>query len=69
MTLREAVRMDATKPHYLLSLARVLLENPRYERAGTLPVVRSLLDRAVQIAPDDTDVNALHDEVVQEMGG
>jgi hypothetical protein len=69
VTLREAVRMDATKPHYLLSLARVLLENPRYERAGTLPVVRSLLDRAVQIAPDDGDVHALHDQVVSEMGG
>ena len=69
VTLREAVRMDATKPHYLLSLARVLLENPRYERAGTLPVVRSLLDRAVQIAPADSDVQALHEEVVQEMGG
>lgn len=69
VTLREAVRMDASKPEYLLSLARVLLANPRYERAGTLPVVRSLLDRAVQIAPDHGDVKDLHKQVVSEMGG
>lgn len=69
VTLREAVRMDASRPEYLLSLARVLLANPRYERAGTLPVVRSLLDRAVQIAPDNGDVKELHQQVVSEMGG
>jgi tetratricopeptide (TPR) repeat protein len=68
LTLREAVRLDATKPEYLTSLARVLLANPRYERAGTLPVVRSLLDRAVQIAPDNTEANDLHRQVVSEMG-
>lgn len=69
VTLREAVRMDASKPQYLLSLARVLLANPRYERTGTLPVVRSLLDRAVQIAPDHGEVKEMHGQVVAEMGG
>jgi hypothetical protein len=68
VTLRDAVRMDASRPEYLLSLARVLLANPRYERAGTLPVVRSLLDRAVQIAPDNGEVKELHKQVVGEMG-
>ena len=67
LTLREAVRLDATRPEYLTSLARVLLENPRYERAGTLPVVRSLLDRAVQIAPDHTEAVDLHKQVIAEM--
>jgi hypothetical protein len=69
LTLREAVRLDATKPEYLTSLARVLLANPRYERSGTLPVVRSLLDRAVQIAPDHPEANELHKQVIAEMGG
>ena len=67
VTLREAVRLDASKPEYLTALARVLLANPRYERSGTLPVVRSLLDRAVQIAPDFTEASDLHAQVVKEM--
>ena len=67
VTLREAVRLDASKPEYLTQLARVLLANPRYERAGTLPVVRSLLDRAVQIAPDFQEAVDLHNQVIKEM--
>ena len=67
VTLREAVRLDASKPEYLTSLARVLLANPRYERSGTLPVVRSLLDRAVQIAPDFQEAVDLHQQVIREM--
>jgi tetratricopeptide (TPR) repeat protein len=67
ITLREAVRLDASKPEYLTELARVLLGNPRYERAGTLPVVRSLLDRAVQIAPDFQEAVDLHKQVIKEM--
>ncbi|MCP4499242.1 MAG: hypothetical protein GY822_04645 [Deltaproteobacteria bacterium] len=68
-TLREAVRLDPARPEYLTSLARVLLNNPRYEREGTLPVVRSLLDRAVQLAPEGSDSSYLHAEAVREMGG
>jgi hypothetical protein len=69
VTLREAVRIDATKPEYLTALARVLLANPRYERTGTLPVVRSLLDRAVQLAPDNADAQELHQQILKEMAG
>jgi hypothetical protein len=69
VTLREAVRLDASKPEYLTALARVLLGNPRYERAGTLPVVRSLLDRAVQLAPDSTEASDMHAQVIKEMSG
>jgi hypothetical protein len=69
VTLREAVRLDATRPEYLTALARVLLANPRYERAGTLPVVRSLLDRAVTLSPGHAEASALHKEVIAEMGG
>jgi hypothetical protein len=68
VTLREAVRLDATRPEFLTALARVLLGNPRYERSGTLPVVRSLLDRAVTLAPDHAEAAALHKEVLAEMG-
>ncbi|MFZ9887622.1 MAG: DUF4388 domain-containing protein [Myxococcota bacterium] len=64
--LREAVRLDATRPDYLLTLARVLLANPRYERSGTLPVVRSLLDRAAQLAPENGEVRSLRNEVMGE---
>lgn len=67
VTLREAVRLDASRPEYLTALARVLLANPRYERAGTLPVVRSLLDRAVQLAPDNVEAQELHQQVIKEM--
>lgn len=66
-TLREAVRLDPAKSTYLTSLARVLLSNPRYERAGTLPVVRSLLDRAVQLSPTDAEAKELHEQVIKEM--
>ncbi|MCC7069696.1 MAG: hypothetical protein IT383_00125 [Deltaproteobacteria bacterium] len=69
VTLREAVRLDASKPEYLTALARVLLGNPRYERAGTLPVVRSLLDRAVQLAPDNSEAIDMHAQVIKEMSG
>jgi hypothetical protein len=69
LTLREAVRLDPTRPEYLIALARVLLDNPRYERAGTLPVVRSLLDRAVHIAPSHKEATEMHAAVVAEMGG
>lgn len=65
--LRATVRLDATRPLYLWLLARVLLANPKYEREGTLPVVRSLLDRAVQLAPDNTRVCHMHEEIVAEM--
>ncbi len=68
VTLREAVRMDASRPDFLTSLARVLLANPRYEREGTLPVVHSLLERAVQLSPDNSEANQLHKEIVAEMG-
>jgi hypothetical protein len=67
-TLREAVRLDASRPEYLTALARVLLGNPRYERAGTLPVVRALLDRAVQLPTHGAETADLHRQVVSEMG-
>jgi hypothetical protein len=68
ITLREAVRMDASRPDFLMSLAKVLLANPRYERVGTLPVVRSLLDRAIQLSPDNGKLKDFHGEIVREMG-
>jgi hypothetical protein len=67
-TLREAVRLDASRPEYLTALARVLLGNPRYERSGTLPVVRALLDRAVQLPSHNSETADLHRQVVSEMG-
>lgn len=69
VSLRESVRLNAANIAPLFLLAQTLLANPRYERAGTLPVVRTLLDRAVQIAPDNDEARALYDVVVREMGG
>ncbi len=67
VAFRECVRLNAANVTPLFLLAKTLLANPRYERAGTLPVVRSLLDRAVQIAPDHAGAKALHEEIVREM--
>lgn len=64
--LREAVRLDAAQPSYLAALARVLLSNPKYDRAGTLPVVRSLLERAQSLAPTDDEIRALLARVASE---
>ncbi|MBN2359712.1 MAG: hypothetical protein JXR83_09670 [Deltaproteobacteria bacterium] len=64
--LREAVRLDAQQPSYLAALARVLLSNPKYDRVGTLPVVRSLLERAQTLAPNDDEIRALLARVSSE---
>lgn len=66
LALREAVRLDPQKPSFLAALARVLLSNPKYDRGGTLPVVRSLLDRAQTLAPDDDEVRSLLARVSSE---
>lgn len=66
VALREAVRFDAHNASYLGALARILLSNPKYDRAGTLPIVRSLLDRAQSIAPEDQDVRAMLAKVASE---
>ena len=66
--LREAVRLDAQQSSYLAALARVLLSNPKYDRAGTLPVVRSLLDRAQALSPDDEEIRGLLARVGSEQG-
>ncbi len=66
--LRDAVRLDHSRPEYLVALARVLLANTRYERAGTLAVVRPMLDVALKLAPDDTEAVEMHQMVVFEMG-
>ena len=65
--LRDALRLDASRPEFLMTLAEILLQNPKYDRSGTLPVVRSLLDRAVQISPDHEGVTEFRDKVVAEM--
>lgn len=64
--LREAVRQDAQNPHFLSALAKVLLSNPKYDRSGTLPVVRSLLDRAHALAPENSEIEALRTRVTSE---
>ncbi|MBM4282199.1 MAG: hypothetical protein FJ137_16065 [Deltaproteobacteria bacterium] len=66
--LRDAVRLDHNRPECLTALARVLLANTGYERAGTLAVVRPMLDVALKIAPDDAETVAIYRMVVAEMG-
>tara|TARA_Y100001954_G_scaffold235499_1_gene293380 strand:- start:648 stop:1766 length:1119 start_codon:yes stop_codon:yes gene_type:complete len=65
--LRDALRLDASRPEFLMTLAEILLQNPKYDRSGTLPVVRSLLDRAVQIDPEHEGVTEFRDKVAAEM--
>jgi hypothetical protein len=68
-SLRDAVRLDPTRPEYLTTLARVLLANTRYERAGTLAVVRPMLDVALKLSPDHAEANELLRLVGAEMDG
>ncbi|CAN0578301.1 unnamed protein product, partial [Laminaria digitata] len=38
---------------YLIGLARAIYYNPGYGAAGKVPVLRGIVDRARQLAPED----------------
>ena len=56
---RDAVALCAEELVYLIGLARAIYYNPEYQAQGKLPVLRSIIDRAEQLAPDDPKVVTL----------
>ncbi len=56
---RDAVALCAEEHVYLIGLARALYYNPSYRADGKLPILRSIVDRAMVLAPDDKRVATL----------
>lgn len=56
---RDAVALCADEHVYLIGLARAIYYNPAYEGAGKVPVLRSVVGRATQLAPEDKRVATL----------
>jgi hypothetical protein len=67
--LREAVRTDSSgTPEQLVSLGlvslgRVLLGNPQYDEAATIPVVNGLVKKAMELSSDNSEATRLRDEI------
>ena len=58
-SFRDAVALCSEEHVYLIGLARAIYYNPSYRADGKLPVLRSIVDRAHQLAPDDKRVATL----------
>ncbi|MEL6188912.1 MAG: hypothetical protein AAFU79_30190, partial [Myxococcota bacterium] len=56
---RDAVALCSEEHVYLIGLARAIYYNPNYRADGKLPVLRSIVDRAKGLAPDDKRVSTL----------
>ncbi|MBI2374441.1 MAG: tetratricopeptide repeat protein [Deltaproteobacteria bacterium] len=56
---REAIALCSDEHVYLIGLARAIYYNPTYSGTGKLPVLRTIVDRATQLAPDDGRVTTL----------
>lgn len=56
---RDAVALCSEEHVYLIGLARAIYYNPSYRPEGKLPVLRSIVDRASNLAPDDKRVSTL----------
>ncbi|MFO0723271.1 MAG: hypothetical protein U1E65_05790 [Myxococcota bacterium] len=60
---RDAIALCSEEHVYLIGLARALYYNPSYTAQGKVPVLRTIVDRAGQLAPDDGRVLTLTDWV------
>jgi hypothetical protein len=56
---RDAIALCSEEHVYLIGLARALYYNPTYTAPGKVPVLRTIVDRAGQLAPDDGRVVTL----------
>ncbi len=56
---RDAVALCSEEHVYLIGLARAIYYNPGYGAAGKVPVLRGIVDRARQLAPEDKRVETL----------
>lgn len=62
-SFRDAINLCADEHVYLIGLGRALYYNPSYTASGKLPVLRTIVDRAKQLAPADGRVQNLVDWV------
>jgi tetratricopeptide (TPR) repeat protein len=60
---REAIALCSEEHVYLIGLARALYYNPAYAAPGKVPVLRTIVDRASFLSPDDARVATLNDWV------
>lgn len=60
---RDAVALCAEELVYLIGLARAIYYNPEYQAQGKLPVLKSIIERAEQLAPEDPKVITLRNWV------
>jgi hypothetical protein len=56
---RDAVALCSEEHVYLIGLARAIYYNPGYKADGKVPVLRSIVSRAAQLAPEDNRVATL----------
>ena len=56
---RDAVALCSEEHVYLIGLARAIYYNPNYRAEGKVPILRNIVDRATQLAPDDKRVSTL----------
>lgn len=60
---RDAIALCSEEHVYLIGLARAVYYNPSYTAPGKVPVLRTIVDRAGQLAPDDGRVLTLNEWV------
>ncbi|MCK6551809.1 hypothetical protein L6R52_38600, partial [Myxococcota bacterium] len=56
---RDAVALCSEEHVYLIGLARAIYYNPSYRADGKVPVLKQIVSRAEQLAPDDNRVATL----------
>jgi hypothetical protein len=56
---RDAVALCSEEHVYLIGLARAIYYNPGYKADGKVPVLRAIVSRAAQLAPEDNRVATL----------
>ena len=52
-SFREAISLCSDEPVYLIGLGRAIFYNATYTADGKVPVLRSIVDRAERLSPDD----------------
>jgi Tfp pilus assembly protein PilF len=63
VAFRDAIALCSEEHVYLIGLARAIYYNPSYTAPGKLPVLREIVGRASQLAPEDGRVTTLIDWV------
>lgn len=62
-SFREAISLCAEEPVYLIGLGRAIFYNPTYSADGKIPLLRTIVDRAERLSPNDGRVMDLRNWV------